>query len=142
MRLPAVLEALRHPDFAFYAGARFAATLAWQLLTVAAGWQLYALTKDPLALGLAGLAQFLPFVTLVLPAGQIADLADRRLVLVGAYACEVVSAGVLLWLVWSGLDPEWLDHTFTCNVCLGLFFRMWLHGFAPACGFNPTSLDV
>jgi len=108
MRLPAVLEALRHPDFAFYAGARFAATLAWQMLTVAAGWQLYALTKDPLALGLAGLAQFLPFVTLVLPAGQIADLADRRLVLVGAYASEVVSAGVLLWLVWSGERHVWV----------------------------------
>jgi len=107
MRLPAVLEALRHPDFAFYAGARFAATLAWQMLTVAAGWQLYALTKDPLALGLAGLAQFLPFVTLVLPAGQIADIADRRLVLVGAYASEVVSAGVLLWLVWSGERHIW-----------------------------------
>jgi MFS family permease len=106
-RLPPVLEALRHRDFALYAGARFAATLAWQMLTVAAGWQLYDLTHDPLALGFAGLAQFLPFVSLVLPAGQIADLADRRLVLVGAYLCEVVSAGVLLWLVWSGGRQVW-----------------------------------
>ncbi|MBU6336140.1 MAG: MFS transporter, partial [Chloroflexi bacterium] len=70
-------------------------------------WQLYAMTRDPLALGLAGLAQFLPFVALVLPAGQIADVADRRLVLVAAYACEVVSAGVLLWLVWSGQPHVW-----------------------------------
>lgn len=100
-------EALRQPDFARYAAARFAATLAWQMLSVAAGWQLYAMTRDPLALGLAGLAQFLPFVTLVLPAGQIADVADRRLVLVAAYACEVVSAGVLLWLVWSGQPQVW-----------------------------------
>jgi hypothetical protein len=83
MRLPAVLEALRHPDFAFYAGARFAATLAWQMLTVAAGWQLYALTKDPLALGLAGLAQFLPFVTLVLPAGQGVLAVDALIRLTG-----------------------------------------------------------
>ncbi len=106
-RLPQFLQALRYRNFALYAGARFAATLAWQMLTVAAGWQLYDLTHDPLALGFAGLAQFLPFVALVLPAGQIADMADRRLVLVGAYLCEVVSAAVLLWLVWSGGHHVW-----------------------------------
>ena len=83
-RLPRALHALRYRDFALYTTARFSATLAWQMLSVAAGWQLYALTHDPLALGLAGLAQFLPFVTLVLPAGQVADVADRRRVLAGA----------------------------------------------------------
>ena len=68
-----------------YAAARFLATIAWQMLGVGVGWQVYALTRDPLALGLVGLAQFLPFVTLVLPAGQRrgprrpAPRADRRL---------------------------------------------------------------
>ena len=106
-RLPRALHALRYRDFALYTTARFAATLAWQMLSVAAGWQLYALTHDPLALGFAGLAQFLPFVTLVLPAGQVADVADRRLVLAGAYACEVFSAGLLFWLAWSNQPRVW-----------------------------------
>ena len=106
-RWPAALRPLRHRDFAFYAAGRFAATLAWQMLSVAAGWQLYALTRDPLALGFAGLAQFLPFVTLVLPAGFVADLTDRRLVLVAAYLLEVTSAAVLLWLTWSGTGLVW-----------------------------------
>ena len=106
-RLPRALHALRYRDFALYTTARFAATLAWQMLSVAAGWQLYALTRDPLALGFAGLAQFLPFVTLVLPAGQVADVADRRLVLAGAYACEVFSAGLLFWLAWSHQPRVW-----------------------------------
>ena len=107
-RWPAALRPLRHRNFAYYAAGRFAATLAWQMLSVAAGWQLYALTRDPLALGLAGLAQFLPFVTLVLPAGFVADLTDRRLVLVGAYLLELTSAGVLLWLAWSGSREVWM----------------------------------
>jgi MFS family permease len=100
-------ELLQHRDFVRYAAARFLATLAWQMLAVAVGWQTYAVTHDPLALGLVGLVQFLPFVILVLPAGQIADLADKRFVLIGAYACEVLSASVLLWFTLQGLVVAW-----------------------------------
>ena len=69
---------LRYRDYAVYAAARFCASLAWEMLSVAVGWQVYQLTRNPLYLGLIGLAQFLPFVLLVLPAGHVADRADRR----------------------------------------------------------------
>ena len=46
--------------------------------TVAVGWQVYEVTRDPLDLGLIGLSQFLPFVLLILPAGHVADTRDRR----------------------------------------------------------------
>ena len=69
-----VRDALRHRDFRRYAIGRFCATLAWQMLGVAVGWQVYRLTGDPLALGLIGLWQFLPFVSLVLIGGQAADI--------------------------------------------------------------------
>ena len=95
------------PDFLRYAAARFLATLAWQMLAVAVGWQTYAVTHDPLALGLVGMVQFLPFFLLVLPAGQIADLADKRFVLIGAYLCEVLSAVVLLWFSIGELRVAW-----------------------------------
>ncbi|MBI2800867.1 MAG: MFS transporter [Gammaproteobacteria bacterium] len=100
-------EVLRHRNFARYAAARFLATLSWQMLAVAVGWQTYAVTQDPLALGLVGLVQFLPFLLLVIPAGQIADLADRRFVLIGAYALEAASAATLLWFTVSGLRVAW-----------------------------------
>lgn len=99
-----IRELLGHRDYACYAAARFMATLAWQMLAVAVGWQTYEVTRDPLALGVVGLAQFLPFFLLVLPAGQIADRADKRLVLIGAYACEVISAAVLLWFSLRGMQ--------------------------------------
>jgi MFS family permease len=102
VRRLAALEALRHRDFARYAAARFLATLSWQMLNVAVGWQVYALTRDPLALGLVGLAQFVPFMALVLPAGQVADRTDRRLVLVAAYATEGCCAAILLALTLRG----------------------------------------
>ncbi|MGD9603924.1 MAG: MFS transporter [Gammaproteobacteria bacterium] len=106
--LPADLrELLLQRDFVRYAAARFLATLSWQMLAVAVGWQTYEVTRDPLALGFVGLVQFLPFFLLVLPAGQVADLADKRFVLIGAYACEVISAAVLLWFSLTGFTEAW-----------------------------------
>jgi hypothetical protein len=50
--------------------ARFAASLAVQMQTVAVGVQVYGLTHNPFDLGLIGLSQFLPFVGFVLIAGH------------------------------------------------------------------------
>jgi MFS family permease len=99
--------ALRYRDFAVYAAARFCTSLAWEMLGVAVGWQVYQLTHNPLYLGFVGLAQFLPFVLLVLPAGHVADRADRRLVLVGAYGVQGLCAGVLLAFTLSGATRVW-----------------------------------
>ena len=121
---PTALDALKQRDFALYVAARVLATLAWQMLTVAVGWQVYALTRDPLALGLTGLVQFLPFVSLVLPAGQLADLADRRLVLIGAYACEVLSASVMLWFTLTAQTDVW--PVYVAMACFGVGRALWM----------------
>jgi MFS family permease len=101
------LAALQHRDFAVFAIARFCATLAWQILSATVGYQIYHLTRDPLALALIGLSQFLPFVLCVLPAGQVADRFDRRMVLVCAYAVEAGCALALLWFTLSGMKGSW-----------------------------------
>jgi MFS family permease len=78
---------LRHNrEFARFIVARFLATLAVQMQTVAVGWQVYEVTRDPLDLGLVGLSQFLPFVLLILPAGHLADSRDRRRILGACFA--------------------------------------------------------
>jgi len=101
------LSVLRYRDFTVYAVARFCSTLAWEMLGVAVGWQVYQLTRNPLDLGFVGLAQFLPFVILVLPAGYVADHADRRMVLVSAYGTQGICAGLLLWFTLSGATQVW-----------------------------------
>ena len=101
------LAALRYRDFAVYAAARFCATLCWAMLDVAVGWQVYQLTHNPLDLGFVGLAQFLPFVLLVLPAGHVADRRDRRRVLLAAYSVSTASVVLLLWFTLSGAHLVW-----------------------------------
>ncbi|MDE2249929.1 MAG: MFS transporter, partial [Gammaproteobacteria bacterium] len=87
--------------------ARFCATLAWQMQAVAVGWHVYALTGDPLALGLVGLSEFLPFVLLVLVGGHAADHVDRRAVASRAYGIVVLCALTLLTLALEDVRRAW-----------------------------------
>src|SRR5882672_1326135 len=70
---------LRNPDFRWYVASLVAVTLGTQIQATVVAWQVYALTKDPLSLGLVGLAEALPFITAALYAGHIADRHDRKL---------------------------------------------------------------
>ena len=99
--------ALTYRDFRLYLSARFLATLAVQMQSVAIGWQVYAITHNTLDLGLIGLAQFLPFVVLVLPAGHVADRLDRKRILALCYAVEVLCAALLLLFTLSGSHVIW-----------------------------------
>jgi len=90
-----------------FLSARLATSVAVQMQTVAVGWQVYEITRDPLDLGLIGLSQFLPFVVLVLPAGHFADRHVRQKLLSACYALELVCALLLLTFALSGLTVVW-----------------------------------
>src|SRR5215207_5512785 len=70
--------ALRHREFRWYIVSLFAMVVGSQLQAVVVGWQVYKLTRDPLSLGLIGLAEALPFIGIALPAGYLADRRNRR----------------------------------------------------------------
>jgi MFS family permease len=80
-------------------------TLGTQIQAVVVAWQVYELTKDPLSLGLVGLAEAVPFIGSVLYAGHIADLHDRKLIAIAASALQVLCAIALLMMT---LDPNLL----------------------------------
>ena len=73
--------AFRHSAFARYWSARFLITFATQVVSVAVGWQIYDLTRDPFDLGLVGIIQFAPSLLLVLVTGSVADRFGRRLIM-------------------------------------------------------------
>lgn len=98
---------MSHPDFRRYLAGRLAGSFGSQMLIVAIGYQVYELTGNPLDLGLIGLSQFLPFVVMILPAGQIADRLDRRRIIAACYALLAVCALLLLLLTVVGLSSVW-----------------------------------
>ena len=95
------LLALR--DFRFFLSGRFLGTLAAQIQSVAVGWQVYEITKSPMALGFVGLVQFLPMFLLLLPAGDVADRVDRRLIAAASYLVQAASVAMLAVLTWTGV---------------------------------------
>ncbi len=77
---------------------------------VVVGWQVYEVTRDPLALGLVGLAEAIPFITVALPAGQLADRLDRRRICLAALIVLALTTAALLWMTYADLfraDTTW-----------------------------------
>ncbi|MBD0331010.1 MAG: MFS transporter, partial [Thermoleophilia bacterium] len=93
-RLPAPL---RERDYALLVGALVAMGFGREMVLVAVGWQVYAIDRNPLHLGLVGLAEFLPLPLLALPAGALADRVSRKLVFVVSVALDAaITVGLLL----------------------------------------------
>ena len=86
---------LQHPAYVRYWFARVCSGFAFQMLSVAAGWQVYDLTRRAFDLGMIGLVQFIPSLLLVLPAGHLADQHDRRRIVMLCIVVECVAIGLL-----------------------------------------------
>jgi MFS family permease len=82
----------KHPPFQRFWCTRILSSLSFQMLAVAMGWHVYALTHSAFALGLVGLAQFLPMFLLTLVVGHVADRYDRRRIAAVCQSLESVAA--------------------------------------------------
>lgn len=89
---------LRFGAFRWFIVSLLPATLAQQIQAVVVGWQIYALTHDPLALGLVGLSEALPFIGVALFAGHVADRVDRRQIALGSLVVMLGCAATLFVL--------------------------------------------
>lgn len=96
-----------HRPFKLFLCARAATFMAFQMLAVAVGWQIYELTGSAMYLGLVGLAQFMPMFLLTLVVGHVADRYDRRSIARICQAVEGLAAGVLALGSFSGWQSKW-----------------------------------
>jgi MFS family permease len=103
-RLPPPLQ-LR--DFALLWSAVLSMRFAEQMIAVAVGWQVYAIRKDPLDLGLVGLCEFVPLPLLALPAGHLADRVPRKLQAAVSLALMTGVAALLLLVTLRGAGRTW-----------------------------------
>lgn len=94
----------KNKEFASFISARLMFTIAILMQSVVIGWQMYELTKDPFALGLAGLTEAIPSIITALISGAIVDSRDRKKVLTFAYALMFVCS-VSLFLISSDYFP-------------------------------------
>ena len=71
---------------------------AQQMQAVVVAWQVYEITRAPITLAYVGLAQFLPMLMLLIPAGDLADRMSRKRMLAASWSVAALCAGLLLWL--------------------------------------------
>ncbi len=85
---------LRNRSFLILLAFRMQIVLAYQVTAVVVGWHIYELTHDPLALGLIGLAEVIPYFCCALFAGYAVDHHSRRKF--GALASLVTSLNAMV----------------------------------------------
>jgi MFS family permease len=100
--------AFRNQAFLTYWLSRLAAGFAVQIQTVAVGWQVYDITRDPLDLGFVGLSQFLPALALVLVTGVASDRYRRRTIIAVCLTLEALCAVALFAFSMADMHAVWL----------------------------------
>jgi MFS family permease len=73
---------IRIKDYRRFIFARFFLTMGIQMQSVIVGWQIYQLTHDALSLGLIGLSEAVPFLVISLYAGHVADIVNRKKIVI------------------------------------------------------------
>jgi len=91
-------SSLRFREYRIFLSSMAVVFAATQIQSTVLGWQVYAITGDPLSLGLVGLAEALPFLSLTLVGGWAADRFDRRTLSLLSLAAVGASLAWLLLL--------------------------------------------
>ena len=92
--------ALRNSSYRWFVLSLGLATLGMQMQGLVVGWQVYARTGDPLALGLVGLSEALPFLALVLFGGHVADRVNRLRICMATVLGLAFCSALLLAFTW------------------------------------------
>lgn len=114
--------AWQHRDFRLYQAARLAGVCGAEAQSVGVAWQVFQMTHSALALGYTGLALFLPGLLFTLPAGHVADLHDRRNVILTCYALQFCATLSLLLLTLHGVRNVWLIYSILFAIGVGRCF--------------------
>lgn len=130
------LMPLKQREFRLFLITRVSLTIALQIQAVIAGWHIYKLTEDPLSLGLIGLAEAIPALSIALYAGHVADISSKRKILLNSiWVLLFCSAGLALsssddFVI--GFSPEWSVNAMYAFIFLSGFAR----GFYAPAGFS------
>lgn len=116
---PNSVSPLRHRSFLKLLAFRLQIVLAYQIMAVVVGWHIYQLTRDPLALGLIGLAEVIPYFSSALFAGYAVDHYSRRRFGVLASAAIAVNAAVLAVVSSGGLPGSATGWIYASIACVG-----------------------
>ena len=120
--------ALRFKEFNIFLFIRFILVFGWSVQFIIIEWEVYNLTKDPLSLGLIGLAEVIPAVSMALFAGHIVDQKEKKKLFVYA-----ISAFLIVAVGYYFITSPYAYENFSSNkILLGIYLLVFLGGFIRA----------
>lgn len=120
--------ALRFKEFNIFLFIRFILVFGWSMQFIIIEWEVYNLTKDPLSLGLIGLAEVIPAVSMALFAGHIVDQKEKKKLFVLA-----ISAFLMIAIGYYFITSDYVYSTFSSNhILIGIYSLVFLGGFVRA----------
>ena len=129
--------ALRFKEFNIFLLLRFLLVFAWSMQFIIIEWQVYSLTKDPLSLGIIGLMEIIPALSMALFAGHIVDQREKRnlfLWCIGLFS--LISLG-LFFLSDATVAVSWAQQSILYTIYAFVFFGGLLRAF-----FGPTIFSL
>lgn len=112
-------------------------TFAFLIQYVVAGWEIYSITKDPFSLGLIGLAEAIPAIGIALYAGHLADISNKRNLLLYALVGMLISSAGLTLFTSNYMRSINSDHITVIMMYVFIFTTGLARGF-----YGPTATSI
>jgi len=120
--------ALRYKEFNIFLFIRFILVFGWSMQFIIIEWEVYNLTKDPLSLGLIGLAEVIPAISTALFAGHIVDQKEKKKLFVIA-----ISGLLMIAFGYYFITSPYVYSTYSSKKILyGIYTLVFLGGFVRA----------
>jgi len=111
-------------------------TIALQIQAVVVGWEIFKITKDPLSLGLIGLAEAIPAISIALYAGHIADVSSKRNIIKWSIITMLFCSFGLLIATSDEMHFSFPDHIILTTMYVLIFLSGLARGFYAPTGFS------
>nr|WP_294906044.1 MFS transporter [uncultured Lacibacter sp.] len=114
-------ESVRITEFRNFIIGRFLFIMGLRMMGTLVGWWMYELTGDPLALGLVGLAEVIPAVSMALYAGHVVDLSDRRNMILRSVLSYGLCVALLIFVSTAYFEDSFGKSTITTLIYIVIF---------------------
>lgn len=113
--------AVRIPEYKNLVLGRFVFIMSLRMMSTLVGWWVYELTHDPFAIGLIGLSEVIPALSMALYSGHVIDISEKRKLLLKSVFFYICAAGVLLFLA-TPLIQDTMNKTYITYCIYAVIF--------------------
>lgn len=121
--------AIRIPEFKNLMLGRFTFITALRMMSTLVAWWVYELTGDPFAIGLVGLSEVIPALSMALYAGHVIDKSEKKKLILTGVICYLVIAGCLLFFSTSYIGNHFSNRSITIGIYIVIFFTGIIRAF-------------